>query len=509
MPSAELIALKEIAEANTWRSIYPELTLGLLALGLLALEIVLPRRWHTLIPRLAFWGQILLLAFLVRFDLRGTIGGGESFGGLLVHSGIGQAFRAFFLLTGALVTWLGILALERRRLPRIEFFHITLVATGAMMLLVQSHHFVMFFVALETVTICFYVLVSYFRHQAHSLEAGLKYLILGALSSAMLTFGIVLLYGVAGNPALPGAATDSLDFLQLRLFLEQNPDNVLAIAGMLLVLCGVAFKAGAFPFQIWIPDVYQGAPTPVAAFLAVGSKAAGFGVLLKLVTQVFPPLHHVLVPVLVATTAATILFGNFAALTQRNTKRLMGLSGIAHAGVLLLGVVAATKVPWADGAIVFYLFTYLLAAFAVFGVLTHLGKDDDAGLETDDFVDLGKKHPFLGGVLAAGLGSLAGIPPLAGFIGKVLLFIAAFQAGLYGLLGVAILGVVLSIYYYFGWMKVVLFEFNRVVPSDVATEELAVRPLALPSRVLLASLALASLALGFFQGPLSRWLPFE
>ncbi len=509
MMPPDFLALKEAAAANTWLAIYPELALGLLALALLALEILLPRSRRRLIPRVAFIGQVALLAWVVATDLRVGAAPELSFGGLLLHDGLGQGFRVFFLLASALVTWLGMMSLDRQRLPQVEFFHILLVVTAAMMLLVQSHHFVMLFVALETVTVSSYVLVSYFRHTGHSLEAGLKYLIMGALSSAMLTFGIVLLYGVAGNPAMPGAAAKPLDFIQLRAFLEVNPDNVLAIAGMLLVLCGIAFKAGAFPFQIWIPDVYQGAPTPVTAFLAISSKAAGIGVLLKLVTFVFVPLNAVLLPVFGVVTAATILFGNFAALTQRNTKRLMGLSGISHAGYVMLGILAATVVPWAGAAVLFYLFTYMLASIAIFAVLTHLSDSEDAGLETDDFVDLGRKHPLLGGVLAVGLGSLAGIPPLAGFIGKALIFVAAFKAELYGLFGIAIIGAILSIYYYFGWMKLALFEFTRIVPQDVATKELEVRPMPLGGRFLLGAIALATLVLGIFQGPLSAWVSFN
>ncbi|BET67440.1 NADH-quinone oxidoreductase subunit N [Opitutales bacterium ASA1] len=508
MPSVDLSVLKEAAAANTWASIYPELSLGLLALALLVLEIMLPRARHGLIPRIAFVGQLAILGWVASKGLGLAQPTTVTFGGLLMHSGAGQAFRIFFLATGALVTWLGMISLERQKLPRVEFFHIVLVVTGAMMLLVQSNNFVMLFVALETVTVGFYVLVSYFKSST-SLEAGLKYLVLGALSSAMLTFGIVLLYGVAGNPALPGSTANALDFVQLRLFLEANPDNILAIVGVLLVLCGVAFKVGAFPFQIWIPDVYQGAPTPVTAFLAVGSKAAGVGVLLKLVTLVFVPLSDLLVPILSAVAAATILFGNFAALTQRNTKRLLGLSGVSHAGYLMLGVIAALTVNWAVGAILFYLFAYMIASIAVFGVLAHLSDTDDVGLETDDFVDLGKKHPLLGFVLAAGIGSLAGIPPLAGFIGKALIFVAIFKAGFYGLLAVAIVGVVLSIYYYFGWMKLALFEFTRVVPPDVTTKELEVRPVPAGSRFVLGALALAALVLGLFQGPLSGWMSFN
>ena len=377
-----------------------------------------------------------------------------------------------------------------------------------MMLLVQSNHFVMLFVALETVTVSFYVLVSYFRNSSQSLEAGLKYLILGALSSSMLTFGIVLLYGVAGNPELSGHSSQPLEFANLRIFLELNPDNVLAVVGVILVLCGIAFKIGAFPFQIWIPDVYQGAPTPVAAFLAIASKAAGFGLLMRLVTHVFPPLHGILVPGLISVTALTILFGNLSALTQRNTKRLMGLSGIAHAGFILLGVTAATSVKWASGAVVFYLFAYMLASIAVFAVMTHLSLENDTGLEIDQFIGIGKKSPLLASVLTIGLGSLAGIPPLGGFVGKALIFVAAFEAGLYSLLAVAILGVILSIYYYFGWIRMALFTFQRIAPNGAEPDLPEVRPVPFVGRVAFVCLAFASIVLGLYQGPVSHWLPF-
>jgi NADH-quinone oxidoreductase subunit N len=307
---------------------------------------------------------------------------------------------------------------------------------------------------------------------------------------------------------LSGHSAQPLDFSNLRIFLELNPDNVLAVVGVILVLCGVAFKIGAFPFQIWIPDVYQGAPTPVAAFLAIASKAAGFGLLLRLVTYVFPPLYGFLIPGLISITALTILFGNLSALTQRNTKRLMGLSGIAHAGFLLLGVTAATSVKWASGAVVFYLFAYMLASIAVFAVMTHLSLENDTGLEINQFMGIGKKSPLLASVLTVGLGSLAGIPPLGGFVGKVLIFVAAFKAGLYSLLVVAILGVILSIYYYFGWIKMALFQFQKIAPDGQETDLLEVRPVSFFSRVAFVCLAFASIALGFYQGPVSQLLPF-
>jgi len=365
---------------------------------------------------------------------------------------------------------------------------------------------VMFFVALETVTIGFYILVSYFRDNALTLEAGLKYLVLGALSSAIMLFGIVLLYGAVGRVEIDGIVRNGFEFSVVADFLRTNPDSFLGIAGALLVLSGVAFKIGAFPFQVWIPDVYQGAPTPVTAFLAVSSKAAGFAVLLTLVLTVFFPLVDVLVPVLSVLAAATILVGNLSALSQRNAKRLMGLSGVSHAGYLLIGVVASFTVDWAPWAVWFYLFTYLLASMAVFGVMAHVAGADDTVQELDQYEKLAKERPFLGAVLAVGIGSLAGIPPLAGFMGKLLIFVAAFQAHLYWLLAVAIIGVVLSIYYYFGWIKAAYFETWSPNP---AAEESAKPSITKPSWIgsaVLAALALATVVLGFYQEPLTRWL---
>jgi NADH-quinone oxidoreductase subunit N len=384
----------------------------------------------------------------------------------------------------------------------VEFHHIVLIVTAAMMLLVQSRNFVMLFVALETVTVGLYILVSYYRANPKTLEAGLKYLVMGALSSALLLFGIVLLYGVAGRPGLPGSTHEAMQYAGLEEFLAANPHNFLAAAGIVLVIAGVAFKIGAFPFQIWIPDVYQGAPTPVTAFLAVASKAAGFIVLLVLVTEVFAPYDWLVTPVLTFMAAATVLFGNLAALKQHNVKRLMGLSGVSHAGFILLAVIAAIHSPSAAGAVYFYLFAYLIASFAVFGVMTVLGGPDDSGQELGDYSGLAKERPFLAGVLACGLGSLAGIPPFAGFLGKLFVFVAAFKSGHFGLLAAAIAGVVISIYYYFGWIRVAYFGDESPLSPEMRQRVDAGGGALL--RLALAVLAGASLVLGFYQGPLGR-----
>jgi len=496
----------QAAGKNTWMTISPEIALGCLALFLLVLEVFLPKKKHTVIPAIAIAGQIGLLLGLV-WNFQAPYLGTESFNGLLRHTQESQFMRVFFLLSSVLVSILGVVALAKQKMPKIEFFHVVMVVSAAMMLLAQSNHFVLFFVALETVTVGFYILVSYFRSSPLSLEAGLKYLITGALSSAILLFGIVLLYGVAGNPTLPGSSAESMNFNALRVFLEANPENFLASVGIVFVLAGVSFKIGAVPFQIWIPDVYQGAPTPVTAFLAVASKAAGFSVLLILTQRVFGSYYFLTVPVLSAMAIATILFGNLAALTQHNVKRLIGLSGVSHAGYLLIAVIAANSQPLAVGAVYFYLFAYLLASFAVFGVMTHVAGPNDADQDLDHYTGLAKSHPFLGAVLAIGLGSLAGIPPLAGFMGKLFIFIAAFKAGLYTLLAVAIVGVIVSIYYYFGWIKAAYFETWTAPLLEGETDTRPARtPVSLMAGVTLASLATATIVLGFYQGALGEWL---
>ncbi len=498
---------QKIAETNQWGAIAPELALGILALSLLLLEIILPKVAHGAIPRIAILGQLAILVYAIANSCSGACVTGEAFGGMLFFDATGELFRVFFLGSSVFVSYLGMVSLEKKTLPQVEYYHILLVVTAALMLLAQANHFVMLFVALEAATVGFYILVSYFRHSVVSLEAGLKYLIMGALSSAILLFGIVLLYGAGSNPALEASSRDPLNFGNLEIFLAANSGDMLGLLGMLLVISGVAFKVGAFPFQIWIPDVYQGAPIPTTALLAIASKGAGFAMLLSLV-QVFSPLSDWLVPLLSALAVLTILFGNFAALTQRNLKRVIGLSGVSHAGFLLIGVVAATKVEWATTAVMFYLFAYLLASIAVFAVFAHLEKEDDSEISLDDLGDLAKKNGFLGMALAIGIGSLAGIPPLAGFIGKMLIFVAALEAELYGLMAVAVVGAVVSIYYYFGILKSAFFEVWHFQDDDEDAPEEAEPGASLQffGKVAILAAVAGTLILGFYQSPLSSWL---
>jgi len=497
--------LQASPDSNHWGALWPELAVGCLALLLLLIEILLPRRAHKGIPAVAILGQIAVLGgILVHFHRAGF--GHPIFNGLLLLTPLGQAMRVFFLVASILSCVLARVSLARQSVPRVEFYTILLVVAGSMMLLVESRSFVMLFVALETVTVGFYVLVGYFRRSALTLEAGLKYLVTGALGSSLLLFGIVLLYGVAGNPSLPSSTDHGMNYGSLARFLEANPHNFLAAVGIALVISGLAFKIGAFPFQFWIPDVYQGAPTPVTAFLAVASKAAGVVVLLVLAGTVFGPYDWLVVPAIGLLAAGSIIFGNLAALSQPNVKRLMGLSGVSHAGFLLIGVLAGLGASpgaggplFPQGAVLVYLFAYLFASYSVFGVMAHVAGPDDADQQLEHYAGLAKDEPFLAGILTIGLGSLAGIPPLAGFLGKFLVFMAALHAGLYWPLAVAVAGVVVSIYYYFGWIRAACFGNAPASRPERAA-------VGLTARIALLGLAACSLLLVFVQGPLGRWL---
>ena len=505
MSTEPLASLQQIAATNHWAALTPEIGLGVAALVLLLMELVLPKRVVALaVPRVAILGLVAMLGWVVR-DWQSAWLGREIFGGMVRQTPDSQIMRVFFLVSSLLVVFLAAVVLPKHRSPRVEFHHVLLVCTGALMLLAQSNHFVLLFVALETVTVSLYVLVAYFRESPLSLEAGLKYLVTGSLSSALLLFGIVLLYGIAGNPQLVGHTAQAMNFGELGAFLRLHPHEPLALVGAALVLSGLAFKIGAVPFQIWVPDVYQGAPTPVTAFLAVSSKAAGFALLLILVRGPFQPLAPLTVPLLSVFAALSLLFGNLAALGQRNVKRLMGLSGISHAGFLLVGVVAAIAthdaVPWAPAAVYFYLFTYLIGAMATFGVMAHVSIDDDADQDLRHYAGLARRSPLLGATLACGVGSLAGIPPLAGFMGKLLLFIAAFQAHQWTLLAIAIIAVVVSIYYYFGWIRAAFYDESTEADRNVAPIHLG-----LSAGAALVALALAAVLLGLYQGPLGQWV---
>ena len=321
-----------------------------------------------------------------------------------------------------------------------EFFALPIFTCAGLMWMASAIDFVMIFVSLELVTMSFYVLVAFMRRNAFSLEAGVKYLILSALSTGFLVYGITWIFGITGETNL-GRVSAAL----ATSAIETGP----ALFGMLLILVALGFKIAAVPFQIWVPDVYQGAPTPVTAFLSVGSKAAGFVVLLRVLQPflILPQMERLLFVVALG----TLIYGNLAALPQTNLKRLLAYSSIAHAGYLLVGVVCL-----AGGAVVYYLVAYLLMTLLSFAVLVVVARQTGENIE--DFNGLAQRSPFLAFAMLIGMASLAGVPFTAGFLGKFYIFNAAVAHGQKTLIIAGVITVACGFYYYFKVVRAMYWE---------------------------------------------------
>jgi len=389
-----------------------------------------------------------------------------------------------------------------------EFYALAVFTCAGLMFMASAIDFLLIFVSLELVTISFYVLVAYTRRNVASLEAGVKYLILSALSTGFLVYGITWIFGLTGEtnlarigeklPVLLAAADPATGAAAGAL----HGSQAALLFAVMLVLIALGFKIAAAPFQIWVPDVYQGAPTPVTAFLSVGSKAAGFIVLIR-VLQPFvamPQLSARIISVVVILAALSLVYGNLAAMPQENLKRMLAYSSIAHAGYLLVAVAsigpAATSFGSSGVAVAFYLAGYLLMtllSFVVMIVVANHSRGDDIL----HFNGLAKRSPFLAfGMLIAML-SLAGIPFTAGFIGKFLVFAAAVQQEQFLLVGLGIITVAAGFYYYLRVVGAMYWQ----QPNDMT--EIAVAPL---TRVTVAALSVAIIFFGVFPQPLLNML---
>ena len=369
------------------------------------------------------------------------------------------------------------------------------------MFMASAVDFILIFVALELVTIGFYVLVAYMRRNMQSLEAGVKYLILGALSTGFLVYGITWIFGLTGKTNLtevqtalvngfgPVSASGSHEFGGLI------GNEAALLFGIVLILVALGFKIAAAPFQLWVPDVYQGAPTPVTAFLSVGSKAAGFIVLVR-VLDVFlavPAVAGKVTALLAIMAAATLLYGNLTALTQDNLKRLFAYSSIAHAGYLLMAIVAMGSQPaLAKEAVSFYLAGYLLMTLLSFLILIIVARHS-RGDELHHFNGHAKRSPFLAFAMTIAIASLAGVPLTVGFIGKFLVFKAAIASGHWTLIGIAIIAVAAGFYYYIRVIAAMYWQ----QPNETAP--IVIAPL---SRLAILILGGAILLLGVYPNPI-------
>ena len=381
---------------------------------------------------------------------------------------------------------------ERRGAGLGEFYVLPIFACAGLMWMASAVDFVMIFVSLELVTIAFYILVSYLRRSEASLESGTKYLVLGALSTGFLVYGITWIYGVTGQFNL-AAIAEKLPTL------DQAAAPAL-LFGFGLILIALGFKIAAAPFQFWVPDVYQGAPTPVTAFLSVASKAAGFIVLLRVVQTflVVPALQEKILPLLAVITGATMIFGNLAALPQSNLKRLLAYSSIGHAGYLLLGVVSIGA-PFAGTAIVFYLAAYLLMTLLAFLVMTIVAQAS-GGDDLADFNGLNQRAPHLAFAMLIAMLSLAGIPLTAGFLGKLFIFECAVEQQHWILVILGVITVAAGFYYYLKVIRAMYWQ----QPANPDAPEIEVGPLA---KITIALLCALIIWVGVYPGPLLALLP--
>jgi NADH-quinone oxidoreductase subunit N len=434
----------------------------------------------------------VVVALLYSFTLQPL--DGTFFHGMYRFDAFALYFKRLFLLALAFVLVMAAEFSERIESGHAggvaEFYALLMFCATGMLLIASVNDFILLFVSLELVTITFYVLASYLRRQVQSLEAGTKYLILGALSSGFTVYGIAFVFGTTG--------TTNFDKLSSQLSALSGQPSTAFTFGMLLVLTGLGFKIASVPFQIWAPDVYQGAPTPVTAFLAVGSKAAGFALLLRVLYAGLLPVQGGWMTLLLVLSAATLLYGNLGAIPQRNIKRLLGYSSIGHAGYMLMGVAAVNALG--ASAVLFYLgqyaFTNLCAFLAIVAVTNATASD-----EISSFSGLGKRSPILGLALFLAMMSLAGVPPLSGFFGKFQLFAAVVERAqtdwhYYVLAGIGAAAVIISLYFYLGVAKAMYIQ-EAEDPANAGPI-----PVTKPMRAALYVCMVAMIGLGIFQRPL-------
>lgn len=428
----------EIVPFEPWMitAILPEIALLVLGAVILTLDVLWPKARRDMLGWITAAG-LLIIMILAALFARPAAEPASIFGGMLRLDGTAFVFRMIFL-AGAAITALLMVDQEPHGRQG-EFYALLLVATLGMSLMASSADLIMLYLAIETTSLPLYIMAGSMTRDPKSVEAGIKYFLFGALTAAVMLYGFSLLYGFAGTTNLYAMASQWGATGSIALF-----------AATALVLVGFGFKVSAVPVHFWAPDVYEGAPTPVAGYLSTASKAAGFAVLMRVMMAVFPQMEGGW-PMLVAViAAASMIAGNILALVQRNIKRLLAYSSIAQAGYVLAGVAAANEIGYAGA--VFYLISYMVTNLAAFGVVALVGRK----LGSDDlsaYAGLHRRNPGLAWALLIALLSLGGIPPLGGFVGKLLVFGAAIQANMVWLAVIGVLTSVVGLYYYLIVMK--------------------------------------------------------
>jgi NADH-quinone oxidoreductase subunit N len=355
---------------------------------------------------------------------------------MVVADNFAIALNLIFAFTGALTIFLSWDYLKRTDRYRPEFYILMMLSLSGMMLMGMANDLILIFMALELLSIPLYILAGYAWPRPDSEEAAMKYFLLGAFSSAIFIFGVALVYGGAGTTSLPG------------IFDSISGGNYLLLAGGAMIIVGLGFKVAAVPFHMWTPDVYEGSPTPVTAFMSVGAKVAGFGALLRILIGALPMMGDTWVTAIAVLSALTLIIGNFVAIMQPNIKRMLGYSSIAHAGYILIAVAASYNVPDGLSAALFYMFAYAFTNLGAFAIVIAVEKNDGQGVLLEDYKGLGKRYPWMAIAMTVFMLSLTGIPPTAGFAAKFYVFSTAIEAGLIWLALIGIATSVVSAYYY-------------------------------------------------------------
>ncbi|HUU01385.1 MAG TPA: NADH-quinone oxidoreductase subunit N [Myxococcota bacterium] len=496
--------------------IVPELVLGGTAVLLFLLSAAArrPANWHKVaFPALALFGLACALAILlVAPDASGagancSHGGCKLFFGLLASDPLSVFFRLLCITATIVCVFLSLGSPSLPKENSGEYHGLLLVLAMGMCLLSASNHLLMIYVGLETVSLCSYLLTGWDLRKARSREASLKYVLYGGVASGVMLFGMTLLYGLFGDLSLQGLHSA----ISSTVVLGSAAGQWATLVGIVFVLAGLGYKVAAAPFHMWCPDVYEGAPTPFTALLSVGPKAAGFALMLRFFYGIFllPGSSDNLIPaadvvpwvmVIGIMSAVTMTIGNFAAIVQNNLKRLLAYSSIAHAGYVLMGVTAGGR----DGfeAVSIYMAVYLLMNMGAFAVVSAIDRSSGSE-EMHVYRGLGRRAPLLGIVMGLFLLSLAGLPPTAGFVGKLYLFAALIHRGGYWFDALAVIGVinsVISLYYYARVLKAMYFERDSGDLPAVNQKSSAA--------AVATVLAVPTLALGIFWQPLAqvaRW----
>ncbi len=464
--------LSQYFNSSDYALVLPLLLLTLFGSGILLIDLLLPREWKIANAWTALIG--LLFSALAVFRIQAAYnlpGGGPpidlmGFGGSIIVDRFAVFFMYLFLAGAALSILMSIRYLEIEQEHKGEYYALILFSVVGMMGMAIGYDLVVLFISLELMAVSTYVLVGFLRGDQRSNEAALKYLLLGAFSSGIFAYGLSLLYGLSGSTNLADIA------FALAGHTTRAASGPMLILALITTATGLLFKIAAVPFHQWAPDAYEGAPTTITGFMSVAVKAAAWALLLRIFLFAFEPLRPLYVPLLVAVAIMTMTFGNLAAITQSNLKRLLAYSSIAHVGYMILGLVAGdatrSSVTGIKG-ILMYLLVYTFMNLGAFAVITALRRQDIIGDQIDDIAGLYSRAPFAAVLMWIFLLSLAGIPPLAGFYGKYFIFLALIETGHYALATLAVVYVAVSLYYY---LRIANAMFMRE-PADSARLRLA------------------------------------